>query len=49
MNNIFEDLLWLPEAPQDFTQRLNTSSNINDLQKLSKYSLDENQLNLDIF
>ena len=44
MNNIFEDLLWLPKSPQDFTQRLIRSSSVNDLRKLAKYSLDENQL-----
>ena len=44
MKNIFEDLLWLPHPPQDFSQRLIASSNIEDLCKLVKYSLEENQL-----
>ena len=45
MKNIFEDLLWLPQTPQDFSQKLIESSNVEDLCKLSKYSLDESQLN----
>ena len=44
MSNIYEDLSWLPQAPQDFSRRLNDAANGNDLQELAKFSLDENHL-----
>jgi FkbH-like protein len=44
MNNIYEDLSWLPQPPQDFAQRLVDAANGNDLLALAKFSLDENQL-----
>jgi len=44
MNNIYEDLSWLPQPPQDFSQRLNEVTNGNDLRELAKFSLDENHL-----
>lgn len=44
MNNIYEDLSWLPQPPQDFLQGLEYISSGNDLRELSKFSLDENQL-----
>ncbi len=44
MSNIFEDLSWLPQPSQDFSQRLNYAVNGNDLRELAKFSLDENQL-----
>ena len=44
MNNIYEDLSWLPQPPQDFSQRLHEVTNGNDLRELAKFSLDENHL-----
>jgi FkbH-like protein len=44
MNNIYENLSWLPPTPRDFSQRLNGIASGNDLRELAKFSLDENQL-----
>jgi FkbH-like protein len=44
MNDIYEDLSWLPQAPQDFSRRLNNAANGNDFRDLAKFSLDENYL-----
>jgi len=44
MSNIYENLSWLPQAPQDFSQRLNDVTNGDDLRELAKFSLDENHL-----
>jgi FkbH-like protein len=45
MINLYEDLSWLPKPPDDFSFRLSKASCGNDLQKLAKFSLDDNQLN----
>ena len=45
MTNLYEDLSWLPQPPEDFSLRLSDSSSGNDLCELAKFSLDENQLN----
>ena len=45
MTNLYEDLSWLPQPPEDFSLRLSDSSSGNDLRELAKFSLDENQLN----
>ena len=44
MSNIYEDLSWLPQPPQDFSQRLNDITIGSDFRELAKFSLDENQL-----
>ena len=44
MNNIYEDLSWLPQPSQDFSQRLNDTTSGYGLWELAKFSLDENQL-----
>ena len=44
MNNIYEDLVWLPKPSENFSKRLSNASNLNDLRELAKYSLDEGQL-----
>jgi FkbH-like protein len=44
MNSIYEDLLWLPQPPEDFSKKLSRTSTGNDLQALSRYRLDESQL-----
>lgn len=44
MNSIYEDLSWLPQPSQDFSQRLNDTTSGHGLWELAKFSLDENQL-----
>jgi len=44
MNNIFEDLSWLPRPPLDFAQKLKDATNGAQLRELAKFSLDENDL-----
>jgi FkbH-like protein len=44
MNDIYENLLWLPSPPQDFAQKLSNALGGADLRELAKFSLDENQL-----
>lgn len=44
MNNIYEDLSWLPQPSQDFSQKLNDTTSGYGLWELAKFSLDENQL-----
>lgn len=43
-NNIFEHLLWLPEAATDFSRRVSAATTGVELVELAKFSLDENQL-----
>ena len=45
MTNLYENLLWLPNAPKDFTEQLAKASTGEDLRKLTNFSLDDNQLN----
>jgi len=44
MQDIFENLLWLPNPPSDFAERLSVASSGSDLRDLAKYRVDENQL-----
>jgi len=44
MNNMFENLLWLPQPSQDFAQQVTDAINGSDLKELAKFSLDESQL-----
>ena len=44
MNSILENLSWLPKPPQNFSQKINEAISVDELCKLIKYSLDENQL-----
>jgi len=44
MSNIYENLTWLPQPPQDFSQRLSEVASGSELRELAKFSLDENQL-----
>ncbi len=44
MTSIYENLTWLPQAPDNFSHRLIEASTGNELSDLAKFSLDENQL-----
>lgn len=45
MTNPYENLSWLPDAPQDFAKRLAQASTGMHLRTLANYALDSNQLN----
>jgi len=44
MKNIYEDLLWLPRSPENFSELLTKATSVRDLQKLARFALDESQL-----
>ena len=44
MNSIYQDLTWLPEVPENFSQKLASASDGPSLRDLAKFSLDDNQL-----
>lgn len=41
---MYEKLLWLPKAPENFSEILSEASNVEALREIAKFSLDENQL-----
>ena len=45
MTNLYEDLTWLPNPPDDFSLKLSKASSGSNLQELAKFSRDENKLN----
>jgi FkbH-like protein len=45
MTSLYENLAWLPNAPQDFASRLINASTGAHLRALANYALDSNQLN----
>jgi len=44
MDNLLEDLLWLPSPPEDFITKLGEASHGDDLRKLAQFSLNDSQL-----
>lgn len=44
MNNIYENLAWLPITPDNFSSKLAEVSGVSELRQLSKYALDDNFL-----
>ena len=45
MNELLENLSWLPKPPDDFNKKLSLASNADDLMLLAKFSLNDSQLN----
>ena len=44
MDNLLEDLLWLPSPPKDFITKLGEASHGDDLKRLAQFSLNDSQL-----
>lgn len=44
MTNIYESLSWLPQPPENFSQKIAEASTGRELSELAKYSLDDNKL-----
>jgi FkbH-like protein len=44
LGNLYEQLGWLPKAPEDFSSRLEVASTAREISSLAKFSLDESQL-----
>jgi FkbH-like protein len=44
-NSLYEELLWLPPIPADFSKRLERADTLQELQELAKHRVDESQLN----
>ena len=45
MSNLYENLSWLPKAPEDFSRKVSMAQSGKELLELAKHSLDETKLN----